>query len=178
MKIKYLISLVCLVFLTGKGLLAQKFDYVGPDKCKKCHNKPEKGQQFKIWSESPHANAMKTLSGEKARAYANEHNIVDPTKDLGCLKCHSTAGNVAESLRTIITIEQGVSCESCHGPGSGYKRKSVMKNRESSVQNGLVLQTRKVCEQCHNNYSPFYKPFDYDEMVKKIVHPNPKTKKE
>ena len=178
MKIKYLISLVCLVFLTGEVLLAQKFDYVGPDKCKKCHNKPEKGQQFKIWSESPHANAMKTLSGEKARAYANEHNIVDPTKDLGCLKCHSTAGNVAESLRTIITIEQGVSCESCHGPGSGYKRKSVMKNRESSVQNGLVLQTRKVCEQCHNNYSPFYKPFDYDEMVKKIAHPNPKTKKE
>ena len=178
MSIRYLILIICLVFIAGEGLLAQKFDYVGPGKCKKCHNKPEKGQQYKIWSESLHANAMKTLSGEKARAYANEHNIKDPAKDPGCLKCHSTAGNVAESLRTSITIEQGVSCESCHGPGSGYKRKSVMKNRESSVQSGLVLQTRQVCEQCHNNYSPFFKPFDFDEMVKKIAHPNPKTKKE
>ena len=178
MKKRYFFISICLVFLTGEGLLAQKFDYVGPGKCKKCHNKPEKGQQYKIWSESLHANAMKTLSGEKARAYANEHNIVDPAKDLGCLKCHSTAGNVAESLRTSITIEQGVSCESCHGPGSGYITNAVMKDRELSIKNGLVLPTRQVCEQCHNNYNPFFKPFDYDEMVKKIAHPNPKTKKE
>jgi len=27
-------------------------------------------------------------------------------------------------------------------------------------------------------FNPFFKPFDYDEMVKKIAHPNPKTKKE
>ena len=75
---------------------------------------------------------MKTLSDEKARIYANEHNIVDPTKDLGCLKCHSTTGNLTESLRTIIMIKQNISCESCHRPKNNYKKKSVMKNKKLS----------------------------------------------
>ena len=173
MKTIFLFVIIWLVFVTGSTLLAQKFHYVGAAECKKCHNKPATGQQYKIWSESAHANAMILLSSEKARIYANVHNIADPTKHLGCLKCHSTAGNLAESLQTGITIAEGVSCESCHGPGSAYITKTIMKDRELSIKNGLVLPTRYICEQCHNNYCPFNKPFDFDEMVKEIAHAIP-----
>lgn len=162
-----------MVLFASNNLLAQNFKYVGASKCKKCHNKIETGQQYKNWSESLHAKAMKSLSSEPALVYARAHNIADPTKDPGCLKCHSTAGNVAKSIEAGITIAEGVSCESCHGPGSAYKAKSLMKDRAISVKNGLILPTRQVCEQCHNNYNPFFKPFDFDRSMKKIAHPNP-----
>jgi len=173
MKRNSLIAIICMVLFTSGNLIAQNFKYIGASKCKKCHNKPETGQQYNIWSESLHANAMKSLSSEPALTYAKAHNIADPTKDPGCLKCHSTVGNIVKGIREGIKITEGVSCESCHGPGSNYKASSIMKDRTTSIRNGLILPTRQVCEQCHNNYNPFFKPFDFDRSIKKIAHSNP-----
>jgi hypothetical protein len=177
MKSKNLILILCLVFITSGGLLSQEFQYVGSAKCKICHNKPATGQQFKVWSESLHANAMKSLSNEKSLAYAKEHNIADPTKDPSCLKCHSTAGSVKESLQAGITIAEGVSCESCHGPGSAYKTNTIMKDEALALKNGMIKPDQKVCEKCHNKDNPFFKPFNFAEASKKIAHPNPMVKK-
>jgi hypothetical protein len=177
MKRKNLVLIVCLVFITGSALVAQDFQYVGAAKCKICHNKPASGQQYKIWSESLHASAMKSLSNEKALAYAKEHNIADPTKEPSCLKCHSTAGSVKESLQAGITITEGVSCESCHGPGSAYKTNTIMKDRALALKNGLIIPDQKVCEKCHNKENPFFKPFNFEESKKKIAHPDPLVKK-
>jgi hypothetical protein len=173
MKSRSIIFIICTIIVTVSTLQSQSFKYIGASKCKQCHNKPETGQQYKIWSESLHAKALKSLSSEPALVYAKAHNIADPTKDPGCLKCHSTAGNVAKGIQSGIKITEGVSCESCHGPGSAYKAKSIMKDRATSIKNGMVLPTRQVCEQCHNNYNPFFKPFDFDRSIKKIAHPNP-----
>jgi hypothetical protein len=125
-----------------------------------CHNKPDKGAQYDKWAEGPHANAMKVLSGDEA-------------KDPKCLKCHSTAAAVDASLIATLTAEEGVSCESCHGPGSAYKGASVMKNRELSMQKGLVIPDEQVCIKCHNEESPDFKGFDFDEYFAKIAHPDP-----
>jgi hypothetical protein len=177
MKSKNYVLFLCLMFVAASVSQAQTFQYVGAAKCKICHNKPATGQQYKIWSESLHANAMKSLSNEKSLAYAKEHNIADPTKEPSCIKCHSTAGHVKESLQAGITIAEGVSCESCHGPGSAYKTNTIMKDQALSIKNGLILPTKQVCEQCHNKDNPFYKPFNFDEAVKKIAHPNPTVQK-
>jgi excinuclease UvrABC ATPase subunit len=175
MKRRYLVIIFWLFLFVGGNLLAQRFQYVGASACKKCHNIKVTGDQHMIWSEGPHANAMESLSSEKARTYANEHNIVDPTTYMGCLKCHSTAGNIAANLRTRVTIEEGVSCESCHGPGSAYASDEIMKDRKLSIKNGLIIPTTYTCEQCHNNYNPFFiKPFDFNESVKIIAHNIPK----
>lgn len=40
-------------------------------------------------------------------------------------------------------------CESCHGPGSEYKRISVMQDAEKSRAAGLVIPDRAFCLQCH-----------------------------
>lgn len=145
------------------SLTAQNFKYIGAAKCKMCHNKPEKGEQFKIWSASPHANAMESLSAEEA-------------KDPKCLKCHSTTGHVDAGLVATIKVEEGVSCESCHGPGSAYKGMSVMKKQELAISKGLILPDEALCLTCHNEESPNFKGFDYAEYSAKIAHPNPLAK--
>lgn len=166
----------CGMFLLMAGfVMAQDYSYIGSAKCKMCHNTEKSGYQYKIWSESPHAGALATLGNQKALDYAKANGIADPTKEQKCLKCHSTYHSVnADRIETMLPTE-GVSCESCHGPGSAYKTTTIMKSRELSLKNGLVLPTKEVCEKCHNKENPFYKPFNFEEAVKKIAHPTPKV---
>ncbi len=149
-----------LLFLGSTGLKAQDFEYMGVKKCKMCHNKPATGAQYKQWSESKHAHAMESLKGDEA-------------KDPKCLKCHATAGSVDPSLIVSLTVEEGVSCESCHGPGSKYFPNAIMKNREKALENGMVIPDEKTCIACHNEESPHFKGFNYEEYKAKIVHPIP-----
>jgi hypothetical protein len=144
-------------------LMAQNFKYIGAAKCKMCHNKPDKGEQFNKWAAGPHANAMSSLSAEEA-------------KDPKCLKCHSTAAAVDAKMIATLKPEEGVSCESCHGPGSLYKSNAVMKSQEQSIAKGLIIPTEETCRTCHNEESPTFKGFDFAEYSAKIAHPNPLAK--
>ena len=170
---KRLAFVVSILFIAATTLTAQNYDYIGSTKCKMCHNKSTTGAQYKVWLAGPHAKAMKTLSSEKALAYAKEHGIADPAKEAKCIKCHSTYGSIDQNLNAGIKIAEGVSCESCHGAGSGYKSASVMKDKAKATAKGLIVPGEKLCVTCHNKDNPFFKPFNYAENVKKIAHPNP-----
>jgi len=140
---------------------AQDFEYIGAKKCKMCHNKKAKGEQYAVWLKGPHAKAMESLKGDEA-------------KDPKCLKCHSTVGGVDPDLVPDgMTVKEGVSCETCHGPGSEYKGKKIMSSREESMKNGLILPTENVCKTCHNEESPDFKGFNFEEYVAKIKHMAP-----
>ena len=168
---------IALVALLGSGtLMAQNFKYIGAPKCKMCHNKPPKGEQYNKWMEGPHAGAMKTLSNEQSKEIAKAKGIADPTTDPACIKCHSTVGGIDAKLVAGIKIDEGVSCESCHGPGSMYKGASVMKNQKIALTKGMILPTEEVCKTCHNEESPTYKPFNYAEKAAQIAHPDPTLK--
>lgn len=162
-------------FLAVGALQAQQFKYIGAPKCKMCHIKPEKGEQYNVWMKGPHAGALETLSSPQSLEIAKKMGIADPTTDPGCLKCHTTTGHIEKSAMAGIKPTEGVSCESCHGPGSMYKGASVMKNRELAMQKGLILPTEEVCKTCHNEESPTYKPFNYAEKVALIAHDDPTT---
>ena len=170
---KKLFSAITVLLFTGAALFAQDYKYVGAPKCKLCHNKPATGNQYAVWQSKPHANAMKSLSSDKSMEYAKTVGIADPTKDMKCLKCHSTFYAIDASMRGGINPNEGVSCETCHGPGSKYKTQAIMESREASLAAGLILPDKAVCEKCHNKESPFYKPFNYTEALKTIAHPNP-----
>jgi hypothetical protein len=170
---KKILFVAALVFLAGGAMQAQSFKYIGAPKCKMCHMKPAKGEQYNVWLKGPHANAMKTLANEESKKIATEKGIADPTTDAACIKCHSTVGHIDAKLIAGIKMDEGVSCESCHGPGSMYKGASIMKNREMAMQKGLILPTEEVCKTCHNEESPTYKGFNYAEMAAKIAHPDP-----
>jgi hypothetical protein len=50
-----------------------------------------------------------------------------------------------------------------------------MKDKKLAIAAGLTIPNEKVCVKCHNTDSPFYKPFVFADMAKKIAHPKPKT---
>jgi cytochrome c peroxidase len=156
----------------GSYLFAQEFEYIGAAKCKMCHNKPETGKQYDQWKSTGHSKAFETLKSPEALKIAQEKGIADPSKDQKCLKCHATAAINAD-LNLSITMEEGVSCETCHGPGSGYKSMAVMKSREQSLAKGLIIPDEKLCKTCHNSESPTFKSFDFATASKTIAHPNP-----
>lgn len=163
MNYKRLFLLMSAVVLCISLATAEDFKYIGAAKCKMCHNKADKGEQYNKWANSPHAKAMASLKGDEA-------------KNPKCLKCHSTAAAADQALVATITVEEGVSCESCHGPGSAYKVATVMKDQKASMAKGLILPDEKVCKKCHNEQSPNYKGFNYKEYVAKIAHDDPTTK--
>ena len=170
---KRIFTLAVMVFFAGTALMAQNFKYIGAEKCKMCHIKPATGEQYNVWAKGPHAKAMKTLAGDEAKKIAAEKGIADPTTDPACTKCHSTVASVDKSLVATATMDEGVGCETCHGPGSMYKGASVMKNRDLALTKGMIIPDEALCKTCHNSQSPTFKGFNFAEMSVKIAHPNP-----
>lgn len=159
MVIRSLLIACFFIFIGANSITAQN-DYIGAAKCKMCHNKPSTGAQYSQWQETKHASAMESLKG-------------DEKNDPKCLKCHSTYYSDDEMLMATIKPEEGVSCESCHGAGSGYKSNSVMKDQAKAIEKGLIIPDETLCKKCHNEESPHFKGFNYEEYVKKIAHPIP-----
>ena len=162
MNLRKLFFLLAIAVFLSASASAQTYKYIGASKCKMCHNKADKGEQYTKWENSPHAKAMESLKGAEK-------------EDPKCLKCHSTAAAIDKSLNGGITVEEGVSCESCHGPGSVYKSATIMKNKQMALTKGMILPEEKVCKTCHNEESPNYKGFNYAEYVAKIAHDDPTT---
>ncbi|MBI5360396.1 MAG: cytochrome c family protein [Planctomycetes bacterium] len=171
---------LCIVAIPVLLLTAEeaKHKYIGSSKCKMCHATDAKGNQYKVWSESKHAKAYDALASEEAKKIGKEKDIADPQKADECLKCHLTeAGVDAALLADGYEKNKGVGCESCHGPGSDYKAPANMKDKAKAKENGLIEPDEKVCTKCHNDKSPNFKEFKFDEMYKKIAHANPANKK-
>jgi hypothetical protein len=167
------------MFLAAGAASAADAEYTGATKCKMCHKTPEQGEQFRLWSESKHAKAFETLATEAAKAEAAKHGIEDPQKAPECLKCHATAFHVmADLANQKITMEEGVSCESCHGAGGNYYKKATMEGITAGTIEGasvgLVEPAEAVCKTCHTpEGNAFYKEFNFAERVKEIAHPKP-----
>ena len=138
--------------------------YVGAKKCKMCHKGKRKGEQYELWQKRGHAKAFKTLQNEQSKEIAKKMGLGDPSTEQKCLKCHITAEHIKE---------EGVSCEACHGPGSLYKKVSIMKDEAKAKTLGLIEPDEQLCLKCHNKQSPTYKPFVFAEASKTIAHPLP-----
>jgi Cytochrome c554 and c-prime len=150
-------------------------EYAGVKKCSICHKTPAQGEQFPKWQASKHSKAFETLGTPEAKEMALKLNVADPQKDGKCLKCHSTAyGHTEAQVTQVIPLEEGVSCESCHGAGKDYLKLSVMKDVEAAKAAGLNIPDEKTCLGCHNSENPFNKPFNYQERLEKIKHSIPK----
>lgn len=153
-------------------------NYVGVKTCGICHKQAESGNQLGKWQASPHAKAFETLGTPAAKETGKKLGVDDPQKSGKCLKCHSTAYNFTESVATEkIKPEDGVTCESCHGPGKKYMTKSTMEDRQKAIAAGLIYPATESCKLCHNPESPTFKGFDEKTYFEKIAHPDPRVKK-
>ena len=114
------------VVLIAGTVSAQHHEYVGADRCRMCHR-----VQHESWLETTHAKSTEVAKASSDPAFTPE-----------CLQCHATDAN--EELA-------GVQCEACHGPGSDYGKMSIMKDREASIANGLIIPSQEVCNHCHKD---------------------------
>jgi hypothetical protein len=121
--------------------------YVGASKCRDCHKTEKQGKAYPIWEASKHAQAFNNLKSETAKNAAGES--IPAQEAPACLKCHAPQFDKSPE----VSIE-GVTCEVCHGPGSQYRKLSVMVDREACVKNGLVVfasqdAVKAMCLTCH-----------------------------
>lgn len=165
-----------LLVLAGAPLAEEKAQpsYIGVDGCKMCHKSEKSGNQYGVWLESAHAKAYEVLASDAAKAIAGDKG--NPQELDECLQCHVTAHGVdAARLDKKYKVEDGIGCESCHGPGSEYKSNKVMKDRDAAVAAGLIVPTEETCVACHNEKSPTFEAFDFEKAVTTIAHPKPKA---
>lgn len=155
---------------------AQKeFSYVGVQDCAMCHKTEKQGLQLSIWQNSKHAKAYETLKTEKSDQIAKDKGFNTPAVETPeCLKCHVSGYDVdASLLGAKFKIEDGVQCETCHGPGSHYKPMSIMKDRQKSIENGMIYHENleDFCVGCHNIESPTFVDINIMEAWETIKHP-------
>jgi hypothetical protein len=146
--------------------------FLGNASCVSCHAEGKKkggsnkeGDQFDIWEKSdPHAKSFEVLGDDASKGIAAKLGIADAAKSDECLSCHSVHPPAAQRGDKW-TVEEGNSCESCHGPGEKYltphqtagwtaeQRKS--KNPEQMMNELGVFDTTNyavraaMCINCH-----------------------------
>jgi hypothetical protein len=175
---KLTLMVAALALILAAAAVAADAEFEGVDGCKMCHKKDKSGDQYGKWLEGPHAGAYEALASDAAKAIATEKGLGNPQEAAECLKCHVTAAGVDPArLGSKYKVEDGVGCESCHGPGSEYKSMKVMKaitaGETDAASVGLVKPTAETCTGCHNEESPTFKGFDFAEYSKKIDHSIP-----
>jgi hypothetical protein len=158
-----MLVVVCFLFVQAHS---QEFTYVGAAKCKMCHKSEKQGEQYPLWEARKHSKSFSTLTSEDAKALA-----ADAPDNPECLKCHAPLAQKDPELK-----EEGVGCEACHGPGSAYKKMSIMKDHAKSVANGMTEYgspdaIKAQCLSCHENAHD--KPFDFATAWEKVKHPVP-----
>jgi hypothetical protein len=175
-----LLVLLAIVFLTP-GSAADKATnkYVGVKTCAMCHKSAAIGKQFDIWKDSKHAQAFKALTTPFADSIAKAKGSKKAAAESKeCLECHTITADAASADKAF-DAKDGVQCESCHGAGSAYKSMAVMKDKAKAIAAGMTefkdnAAIEKKCRTCHNDKSPTFKSFKFDEHWAKIKHSVPK----
>jgi hypothetical protein len=182
----WIVAVVAFVLAGVAGsAAAQDAKYVGLKKCKTCHKKELIGNQMGAWQEAQHSKAYETLKGADALKVAEQKKLsVPPHEAPECLKCHVTAYGEDPTMfaKAPLDVANGVQCESCHGPGSLYKKKKTMADHDKSVAAGMWEPDKdeKICTKCHNDESPTWDAaagFDFAKRKEEISHPIPEDVK-
>lgn len=136
-------------------------DFIGSRACRACHEGTERGHQYDVWRMSQHAQAWAVLSTKRATEIAAQTKLTsDPRAAAECLGCHAVGAEV----------EEGVSCEACHGPGKVYASDAVKCNAETARKAGRRVPTKQDCNECHRESHG--KAFDLDAAWAADLHPS------
>lgn len=111
--------------------------------------------EYFVWQrQDRHAQAFRTLRGERARGIATRLGWGAPEQAEGCLVCHAQAADPAVH-GVKFDIEEGLGCETCHGAAERWiAGHGVFEDAEQKIAQGMRAtwdaETRaKLCSGCH-----------------------------
>jgi hypothetical protein len=155
------------------GTKLPAYEYVGSKVCGTCHTGEEVGGQYVHWMRSRHALGYWHLATDWASflAAAREEyaDVKTPIEEPRCLKCHVTGAQDPEATyAATFREEEGIGCETCHGPGSEYVDAEIMADRDLFLANGGRVPDANTCRECHQDDR-----FHFTERLTRIAHPRP-----
>lgn len=198
-----------LIFLTASFLFVftttdfSQNQYVGSEICSSCHNTASHVGIYDLWKNSNHSQAYNTLvqhtlskpsiiDGAKlwiVKMGVQKENYGLPTpanESEYCLPCHVTAFGIESKLiASSFNKEEGIQCESCHGPGAAHAELEKLKAQGKDIsikQLPRIIELVKYadmrkykdnnsikteCETCHNGMCG---NFDFEKMFPTIKH--------
>lgn len=146
-----------------RAAAADTGNYVGPGSCSAvaCHGavRPGSGRilqtEYSTWiARDRHARATEVLGNTVSQRMAKILGIGAPQQAQKCLACHAL--DVPASARGRTFASEGVSCEACHGPASGWLGYHVTRDAThgESVRRGMydtkdVVKRTEQCLTCH-----------------------------
>ena len=140
--------------------------YTGPGSCasSSCHGAVQpktetdvQQNEYSTWVvQDKHAKAYSVLTNPQSKRIAKNLGLPEPAeKSAKCLACHALDVPASRRARTF-DLDDGVSCESCHGPASAWLGPHTSKNwtHEQSVRLGMydtkdLVKRSELCLSCH-----------------------------
>jgi hypothetical protein len=161
---------LCALACAAPGALLAQTDqpskYIGPGSCAatSCHGsvKPVAGSrilqnEYSIWIiKDKHSHAYQVLTGDVGERMARILKLGTKAEESPkCLACHAL-NPPAEQRGRPFEVSEGVSCENCHGPASGWLGPHTTRSwpHEKSVALGMhdtrdVIHRTEKCLECH-----------------------------
>ncbi len=163
------------------ALEGQVPEYVGSEKCQKCHK-----SAYKVWHNSDHAHAFRSLENAKKPSLRQ----YDPE----CIVCHTVGFGYHSGYTTAEKTPRlkDVGCESCHGPASLHVLKpndevwhklmnpwKAPANESAEDRKVRLLQVDKLCQKCHDaDNDVTYSHGGFERKWPKIAHPTPEVEED
>ncbi len=150
--------------------------YTGTGSCSSsnCHGnaQPVKGSEilhneYYTWTKhDKHSQAFTNLTKAPGRRMASLMGLGDPTKEKLCLSCHATYVPSKELQGENYSLEDGVSCESCHGAAEHWlsSHAETGATHQQNLARGLadtvtLTKRAQLCLSCH-----------YGDETKSVTH--------
>jgi hypothetical protein len=151
-----------------------KFTGVSSCQSSLCHGGGVDWDQCNTWATVDfHVRAFAILLTPRSRAITDSLHSGAPTANDRCTVCHSPFAAVpASRLMPAAHADEGVSCESCHGPASGWLRSHTRKDytyadRIASGMSELRSSYGRAntCVACHEYLSPDIAKAGHPELI-------------
>ena len=152
------------------GVKAGEHKFMGTGSCSSsnCHGSasPRLGgnilfNEYVTWQRhDKHAGAYRTLESAESALIAKHLGLTSATSAPLCLSCHATPGASNKALAADgskkLQLEDGVTCETCHGAAEGYltTHTAAEASHKDNIANGMrelaAVETRaSLCLSCH-----------------------------
>lgn len=158
-------AVCCLFSVAVHAAESNVTKFVGAETCATsgCHGAADpKRFQFQYWQAAdPHSKAFSTLTTARSARMAEDLKLGEATKSVTCTACHAPFNGLPENRLTAnVKVQEGVSCESCHGAASEWVRSHPRKDYSHSdrVTAGMrdlqnIYTRANSCVACHQTVS-------------------------